>query len=74
MLSIIHDLSPLEPIPNDNRREVGTPWTGHQFITVLRYRDKQLYTLTFSPTGNLESLNTPTGMASEYRRKFTQRT
>ncbi|XP_078019577.1 dynein axonemal assembly factor 3 isoform X1 [Epinephelus lanceolatus] len=31
----------------------GTPWTGHQTITGLR--DRQPFTLTFTPTGNLES-------------------
>ena len=32
----------------------GTPWTSCQFITGLTYRDEQPFTLTFTPTGNLE--------------------
>ena len=33
----------------------GTPWTGHQTITGLTHRDRQPFTLTFTPTANLES-------------------
>ncbi|MDF4321764.1 hypothetical protein P3377_24610, partial [Vibrio parahaemolyticus] len=33
----------------------GTPWTGHQTITGLTHRDRQPFTLTFTPTDNLES-------------------
>ncbi len=33
----------------------GTPWTGRQSIAGQTYRDRQPLTLTFTPTGNLES-------------------
>ncbi len=33
----------------------GTPWTGRQSVTGPTYRDRQPLTLTFTPTGNLES-------------------
>ena len=33
----------------------GTPWTSCQFNTGLTYRDRQPSTLTFTPTGTLES-------------------
>ena len=36
--------------------KAGSPWTSHQFITGLRYRDRQpsSLTFTFTPTGKLE--------------------
>ena len=43
----------LEPIPADFGRMRGTPWTGRQTITGLTHRDRQPFTLTFTPTGNL---------------------
>ncbi len=45
----------LEPITADTGRGQGTPWTCSQFIARLTYRDKQPFTLTFKPTGSLES-------------------
>ncbi len=45
----------LEPIPTDIGQGRGAPWTSHQFIARLTYRDKQPFTLTVTPTGNLES-------------------
>ena len=33
----------------------GSPWTGRQCFTGPTYRDKQPFTLTFTPTVNLES-------------------
>ncbi len=45
----------LEPIPVDIGRGRGSPRTSCQFITGLTYSGKQPLTLTFTPTGNLES-------------------
>lgn len=32
----------------------GIPWTSHQFVTGLTCRDKQPFTLVFTPMDNLE--------------------
>ncbi|XP_049444776.1 uncharacterized protein LOC125896339 isoform X2 [Epinephelus fuscoguttatus] len=45
----------LEPIPATSGERQGTPWTGRQTIAGLTHRDKQPFTLTFTPTDNLES-------------------
>jgi len=36
-------------------REAGNTPTGHQTITGLTHRDRQPFTLTLTPTDNLES-------------------
>ena len=59
----------LEPIPADIWRRQGTPWTGHQTITGLTHRDRQSFTLTFTPTGNLESTVNLTCMSLDCGRK-----
>ena len=37
----------------------GALWISRQFITGLTYREKQPFTLTFTPTDNLEQSNIP---------------
>ena len=59
----------LEPIPADIGRRRGTPWTGRQTITGLTHRDRQPFTLTFTPTGNLESTINLTCMSLDCGRK-----
>ena len=52
----------------------GTPWTGRQTISGLTH--KQPFTLTFTPTGNLESIINLTCMSLDCGRKpeYSQRT
>ena len=59
----------LEPIPADIGRRRGTPWTGRQSIAGLTHRDRQPFTLTFTPTGNLESTINLTCMSLDCGRK-----
>ncbi len=47
----------------------GAPWTSRQFIAGLTCRDKRPFTLTFTPTGNLESLINLTSMSLDWERK-----
>ncbi len=60
---IIHWLYPLillqgrgglGSIPANMRWGWGTPWTSRQFITGLTYKNKHPFSVTFTPTGNLE--------------------
>ncbi len=50
------------PFPADIGRGRGSPSTSHQFIMGLTQRDKQPFTLSFTPTGNLVSPINPTGI------------
>ncbi len=42
----------LEPISANTGRGRGSPLTSHQFTAGLTFRDKQPFTLTFTPTGH----------------------
>ncbi len=45
----------LDPIPADIGWGQSSPWTSHLYIAGLTYRDKQPFTLTFTPTDYSES-------------------
>lgn len=47
-----------------------TPWTGHQSVTGLMYRDNNAHTLTFTPTGNVGSPVHILHMSLDYGRKL----
>ncbi len=46
-----------------------TPWTSGLFITGLTYRDKQAFTLTFTPMGNVESAINLNCVSLDWRRR-----
>lgn len=62
-----NDWSQSDPLTLGER--LGTSWTGRQSITELTCRDKQLFMLRFTSTGNSESPVTLTCMSEDCGRK-----
>jgi len=51
-VELVHSFIHLRQLTSGERQ--GTPWTGRQTIAGLTHRDKQPFTLTFTPLDNLE--------------------
>lgn len=50
---VVEVLEPISQLSLDKRQ--GTYWTGRQPVAGLTYSDRQLWTLTYTPIGNLKS-------------------